>query len=224
MKRTTCENWREFSDGLQVWIFLRIILAADISWLDDRSIPRYADSLVEDQDHGQDEQYVEAETRRSQTAWLPSADPVVACVRTRALEFQGFASNDTMDSLAAVKYGAGDEFVLHYDYHFEKPVPVDRRTTFFGILEASPDLVGGSTFFPGVARLAWNSLMPSTWCRFIECGNPDGLFVRAVTGNALFFVNFRSDGTGHEATVHAGAPVVRGTKVGLNIWTYDRMW
>lgn len=71
------------------------------------------------------------------------------------------------------------------------------------------------------------------WCRFVECEGgrvktgPDGRGVtfKAVEGNAVFWTNFRADGSGdgYRETWHAGLPVTRGEKVGLNIWSWGRI-
>ncbi|RYP91011.1 hypothetical protein DL770_002841 [Monosporascus sp. CRB-9-2] len=49
-----------------------------------------------------------------------------------------------------------------------------------------------------------------------------GATFRPVPGNAVFRENFRPDGTraGWEESWHAGLPVKRGVKVGLNIWSW----
>lgn len=71
------------------------------------------------------------------------------------------------------------------------------------------------------------------WCRFVECEGgrvktgEDGLGVtfKAVEGNAVFWTNFRADGSGeaYRETWHAGLPVTKGEKVGLNIWSWGRI-
>lgn len=37
----------------------------------------------------------------------------------------------------------------------------------------------------------------------------------------MFWVNTREDGTGFVETLHAGMPVKSGTKVGMNIWSWE---
>jgi prolyl 4-hydroxylase len=90
---------------------------------------------------------------------------------------------------------------------------------------------GGGTEFPRVR-------MPDTkkgrWCEFLVCGEDGnieegveterrmGLTFKPISGNAVFWVNMGSDGRGYEETWHAGLPVVKGTKVGLNIWSWGR--
>lgn len=167
--------------------------------------------------------YIDTSQRKSETAWLADGDAVVDCVKARAAEFQGFAPNHTMEELAVLKYAAGGSFTTHYDWHRAAPQPVDRRTSFFATLAASADIEGGATWFPLVERPAWSILRP--WCQggWLDCGYESGLAVRPVPGNALFWVNFREDGSGHEETAHGGQPVLRGSKIGLNIWTKARL-
>ena len=52
-----------------------------------------------------------------------------------------------------------------------------------------------------------------------------GAVFKPIAGNAVYWENFRPDGTGRgwEETWHAGLPVEKGTKVGLNIWTWGRI-
>jgi prolyl 4-hydroxylase len=167
--------------------------------------------------------------RTSETAWLPMDDPVTDCVQRRARIFEGNAPPGTISSLAAVKYGRGGQIQPHYDHFQETLQPVDRRTSFFAILEASPDLVGGATWFPFVGNLAWEKQgqqRDREWCRFVDCtkGMSEGMYVKPITGSALFWVNFKKDGSGHEGTAHSGEPVLAGRKVGLNVWSYDQMF
>jgi prolyl 4-hydroxylase len=48
---------------------------------------------------------------------------------------------------------------------------------------------------------------------------------KVVPGNAVYWENFMADGTGrgYEETWHAGLPVRKGVKVGLNIWSAGRI-
>ncbi|KAI0396901.1 hypothetical protein F5Y17DRAFT_417276 [Xylariaceae sp. FL0594] len=52
-----------------------------------------------------------------------------------------------------------------------------------------------------------------------------GVTFKAIPGNAVYWENFRPDGTGRgwQETWHAGLPVTKGTKVGLNIWSSGRL-
>ncbi|ROW12537.1 hypothetical protein VMCG_00197 [Cytospora schulzeri] len=110
-------------------------------------------------------------------------------------------------------------------------------------------LVGGGTEFPLLRRLS----LDQRWCRFVECGDaggekrehangaedataaaPEGdqgphesagTVFKPIAGNAVYWENFRPDGTGRgwQETWHAGLPVEKGIKVGLNIWSWGRI-
>ncbi|KAK0710887.1 hypothetical protein B0H67DRAFT_667875 [Lasiosphaeris hirsuta] len=56
-------------------------------------------------------------------------------------------------------------------------------------------------------------------------GAEGGVVFKPVPGNAVYWENFRPDGTGkgYDETWHAGLPVVKGVKVGLNIWSWGRI-
>ncbi|KAM0284406.1 hypothetical protein ACHAQH_001982 [Verticillium albo-atrum] len=52
-----------------------------------------------------------------------------------------------------------------------------------------------------------------------------GVVFKVIPGNAVYWENFRPDGSrrGWEETWHAGLPVKEGVKVGLNIWSWGRI-
>jgi prolyl 4-hydroxylase len=77
---------------------------------------------------------------------------------------------------------------------------------------------GGGTHFP---RLKGRE--DERWCEFLECGGDgdrDGVTFKPRKGAAVFWRNFDEDGKGYKETVHAGMPVTKGTKIGLNIWSW----
>ena len=98
-----------------------------------------------------------------------------------------------------------------------------RVSSFMVYLEAN--CTGGGTNFPRLERPK-----DKNWCRFIECregeGNGtgqqsvEGVTFKPIKGNAVFWENLRSDGTGYKESWHAGLPVKGGTKIGLNIWSW----
>ncbi|KAK3295514.1 uncharacterized protein B0H64DRAFT_441906 [Chaetomium fimeti] len=94
-------------------------------------------------------------------------------------------------------------------------------------------LVGGGTEFPLLRGLREDE----RWCRFVECpeeeegeeeGEGDGgkgVVFKVAPGNAVYWENFMADGSGrgYQESWHAGLPVTKGVKVGLNIWTWGRI-
>ena len=123
------------------------------------------------------------------------------------------------------RYGRSNFFREHYDWFDpEKDKTLDasgnRATSFFVYLVAECE--GGTTVFPKVSRPAARE-----WCDLLKCedknGNPvEWLEVVAKEGTAIFWHNFDASGKLDGMTLHAGAEVLNGTKVGLNIWTRER--
>jgi prolyl 4-hydroxylase len=98
----------------------------------------------------------------------------------------------------------------------------NRLSSFFVYLHADCD--GGNTVFPGIPRPP-----ASEWCDALQCRDENGREVEAVeirprVGRAVFWYNLDLEGNGDEKTLHAGMPVVNGSKVGMNIWTRERSW
>ncbi|KAF4999673.1 hypothetical protein FDECE_11427 [Fusarium decemcellulare] len=163
---------------------------------------------------GDEEWEVDRSIRDSESSYLYSPDPVVDCVRQRAARFQGFASNESIDPLSALRYTPGGHLNFHFDWNNYTVRPAgttDRRTTYFVTLDDG--CVGGSTYFPWVQRPVWGDR--KAWCGWIECDDRPGLAIRPVSGNAVFWVNYHDNGTGVASTWHAGEPVIEGVKIGL---------
>jgi prolyl 4-hydroxylase len=81
---------------------------------------------------------------------------------------------------------------------------------------------------PGAASATERSKREEEWCKWIDCDEPweNGLTFRPVEGSAVFWVNLLPTKggkvrVGDERTVHAGLPVLRGRKMGMNIWTRE---
>jgi prolyl 4-hydroxylase len=74
--------------------------------------------------------------------------------------------------------------------------------------------------FPEVSRPA-----AAEWCGVLQCHDDEGkevewLEVRPKVGTAIFWYHLDPvSGEGDRKTLHAGMPVINGTKVGLNIFT-----
>jgi prolyl 4-hydroxylase len=90
-------------------------------------------------------------------------------------------------------------------------------------VDVSPDIVGGGTEFPriiGPKGGRWEEFLSVTQN---EDGRvEEGVTFKPIKGNAVFWENMGRDGRGYEETWHAGLPVEKGKKVGLNIWSWGR--
>ncbi|KAH8678554.1 hypothetical protein BX600DRAFT_546082 [Xylariales sp. PMI_506] len=179
-------------------------------------MPLLKPSFIHDQNSGGPKR---TPKRTSSSAFLPSDDAVVNCIRQRALTFQGHRPARLLESLQVVRYTEGQRFNMHYDWG--KPVEGygDRETTFFATLMGDCERCG--THFPRI-DIDWTGKDRDEWCRFIECeGNPvqNGTVFRAFEGGAVFWRNMDDDGVGDKRNLHGGMPLVSGEKIGLNIWT-----
>lgn len=162
-----------------------------------------------------------SEIRTSKTASIPSIDPIANCVLQRVSEFQGYEPLQNIETMQVTSYQQTEEFRDHFDWHGaaymrERNITTDRLTTFFGILEADCENCDTQFTYLGTD---WQS-KDDRWCQIVNC-TAEQLRVKPLPGSALFWRNLHLDGKGDSRTRHAGLPLSRGVKVGLNIWTTE---
>ncbi|KAI9167402.1 Prolyl 4-hydroxylase [Paramyrothecium foliicola] len=185
--------------------------------------------------------------RDSSVALIPRTT-AVRCIERRALAFQGPRRDVWLERLRTQRYeGPAGHYSHHYDWSANSG-GWGRVSSFMAWVDRSPDLGGGGTEFPLMGTRAAPS---ESWCRLVECPeakapspraqeaegsgsgsgsgpNEDdheaqGTTFRVVPGNAVYWENFAPSGRGYEETWHAGLPVAKGVKVGLNIWSFGRI-
>ncbi|KAI0405723.1 hypothetical protein F4802DRAFT_169118 [Xylaria palmicola] len=174
--------------------------------------------------------------RDSEVALIPRTD-VVRCIEARARSFQGWRDDLWIERLRTQRYGPSQHYAHHFDWG-SGALGWARASSFMVWVETD-GVEGGGTEFPRLQRHGPDQ----PWCRWVECPGPEsasaggaaakkqdgepitGVTFKAIRGNAVFWENFRPDGTGRgwPETWHAGLPVTRGTKVGLNIWSWGRL-
>ncbi|KAK7724484.1 hypothetical protein SLS57_004239 [Botryosphaeria dothidea] len=141
-------------------------------------------------------------------------DTVVQCIEERARLFQGWRPYTFIEKLWTQRYGPGG----HYVHHFDGPTNIQRGgriSSFMVYLDSN--CTGGGTNFPRLERPPNDE-----WCKFLDCEDQEneGITFKPIGGNAVYWENFRPDGSAYEEAWHAGLPVLSGTKVGLNIWSW----
>jgi prolyl 4-hydroxylase len=153
--------------------------------------------------------------RTSVSAALPVNDPVVQCITQRAADLQGFMSKTDFEAFQVVQYTEGQKFDAHYDWYHNATQQnnTGRITSIFATLSA--DCTDCGTQFPHMLY-DWEKEDPRL-CEYVDCHRRE-LSVKPIEGNALFWRNLNADGSGDTRTLHAGLPLPRGTKVGLNIF------
>lgn len=184
------------------------------------AVPYYRQSPVS---KGYDLETYDREVRSSMSAVVPD-DPVVSCIESRSVEFQGFMPTANLEDIQVVKYGISDHFRPHFDWFSGMANP--RVSTFFVYLACDDtdgtECEGGATQFPH-----YEGSFPAKWCKFIDCEDDSGaggVAFKPIVGNAVFWGNLYPNGTGHPGVWHAGMPVKKGRKVGLNIFTRRDTW
>jgi prolyl 4-hydroxylase len=163
-------------------------------------------------------------------AVIPRTD-VVRCIEDRARSLQGWRDEVWLEKLRVQRYFTGGHYNHHFDWNLAHGGWGRVSSFMVWVDDGDGELEGGGTEFP--------LLKPKRdprWCRFVECtdiGDDDaevhekrsGVIFKPIPGNAVYWENFRSDGSGRgfQETWHAGLPVVKGVKVGLNIWSWGRL-
>lgn len=153
------------------------------------------------------------ETVRKSEKALVDRDEIVQCIEKRALDFQGWPKDTYIERLWTQRYNVSGHYSLHYDW--ASATKSARRISTF-MVYVDTDCEGGGTQFP---RLPSRQAGP--WCDLVECSDQaKGVTFKAKERAAVFWENFDSNGRGYKDTIHAGMPVVKGTKIGLNIWSW----
>ncbi|EAQ91413.1 hypothetical protein CHGG_03348 [Chaetomium globosum CBS 148.51] len=133
--------------------------------------------------------------RDSEVALVPRTD-AVRCIEERARAVQGWRREAWIERLRVQRYGVGGHYAHHFDW--------------------------------SSGRGGWGRCASGEEHRGGKGGEDDGkkgVVFRVAPGNAVYWENFMADGSGrgYEETWHAGLPVIKGVKVGLNIWTWGRI-
>lgn len=161
---------------------------------------------------------LDTSSRSSSSADLPPEDPVALCIAHRAAAFQGHIPLSRLESLQLVRYKPGQEYKFHNDWD-DGSSPGEMRSSTFFVYVGCEDCEGGSTrfYYPKLEGLS------KKWCDVIDCLDAGrGVKFLPVEGYAVFWENLDRNGLGREELLHAGTPLLRGVKYGLNIWTREK--
>ncbi|MDP3676184.1 MAG: 2OG-Fe(II) oxygenase [Novosphingobium sp.] len=144
--------------------------------------------------------------RTSYSGNLSRADPFIRMIERRIDDLLGLPSENA-ETVQGQRYMPGQEFKAHQDYfHTSQPYWDDvrrrggqRSWTAMAFLNQVEE--GGATDFPKL-----------------------DLSIPPQTGALLFWNNMNPDGSPNPNTLHAGRPVVRGTKYIITKWYRARKW
>lgn len=119
-----------------------------------------------------------------------------------------------MEPLSLQRYHKNGFFSYHHDQFDSPPNRLNRYSTYNVFLQG--DCTGGGTHFPLIERPE-----ESAWCDYIDCESTEpGVIFKPIAGSAVYWVNIQKNGRGYRETMHAGMPVISGTKIGMNIWSW----
>jgi len=127
-------------------------------------------------------------------------DPVVECVKQRALHFSNDLHWSHQEVIQVVWYEKGQQYVPHFDWLPHESI-VDPWGTEHGqrwttlLVYLNEEFEGGETVFPML-----------------------GLRVQPKKNSALVFYNLDEKDREDRRTLHGGSPVTEGEKWAINIW------
>ena len=197
------------------------------------STPLFQPSTITDD--GGASTHRDSTVRDSDVALIPRSD-VVRCIEDRARALQGWREEVWVERLRVQRYGQNGHYSHHFDWSPSRGGWGRVSSFMVWVDDGDGELRGGGTEFPSLRPKA-----DMRWCQFVECrqqrSTPEGgeetqddqqgvgVVFKPLPGNAVYWENFRSHGSGrgYDETWHAGLPVEKGVKVGLNIWSWGRI-
>lgn len=147
---------------------------------------------------------------------IPRTD-TVRCIEARTRAIQGWRDDLWIERLRTQRYSANQHYAHHFDWG-SGARGWGRVSSVMAWVQAE-DVEGGGTEFPLLRREAPDN----PWCQWVECPKlPEsegefpttggelvaGVSFKPIAGNAVYWENFRPDGTGRgwDETWHAGLP------------------
>ena len=148
---------------------------------------------------------------------LEREDDVVRAIELRAAAWAMLPPNRG-EKIAVLKYDVGDEYAAHYDYFEDEN---DRELNNGGqrvatvLMYLSDVEDGGETVFPHgtpIRETRHASVTPENACSLAHKGTQGVLSVKPRRGDAVLLFNAHLNGENDVNSLHAGCPVIRGTK------------
>jgi len=163
------------------------------------------------------------EERTSMGGWVDGEkSETVADVELRVAAWTMLPPNRG-ETIQVMRYEAGQEYQSHHDYFHDDVNVVNGGQRLATVLMYLSDVEeGGETVFPLGTPLGRKSTNKKRFkeedaCELARKGDPDVLAVKPRRGDALLFYSAHLNGEMDETSLHAGCPVVKGTK-----WTATR--
>lgn len=182
--------------GPQAFLIEGLFTPAECEHVQEQSFPILGRGTV-----GADERI--SDTRTSDIAFLSrNITPTVDLLHRRMADVLDISDTDlnfVAESLQVVRYQENQRYEAHFDYSGGDE---DRMATLLVYLRRAEE--GGGTSFPNAFP-------------------PHGLVVTPKVGSGILFFSRLSDGNLDELSLHAGMPVLKGTKMVCNLWVWSRV-
>lgn len=159
-------------------------------------------SGVVDRDTGES---VAHQARTSSSVFFTRAEtPLIAAIEQRLAALTGWPVANG-EGLQVLRYEPGQQYKPHHDW-FNPDNPGSA-----GHLQRGGQRVGTTVIYLSPAQSGGGTRFPKT-----------GLEVLPRTGGAIFFANLDVAGRPDDLSLHAGTPVLEGTKVVMTYWQRER--
>lgn len=146
-------------------------------------------------------QSVSHEARTSSSVFFNRAEtPLIGAVEDRLAAVTGWPVSHG-EGLQVLRYGPGQEYKPHHDWF--DPARSGSATH----LRRGGQRVSTTVIYLAAARAGGGTCFPNA-----------GLELTPRTGGAVFFTNLTMDGKPDEMSLHAGTPVIEGTKIVMTYW------
>ncbi|XP_077983978.1 prolyl 4-hydroxylase subunit alpha-1-like [Glandiceps talaboti] len=149
--------------------------------------------------------------RVSKTAWLKDEEhSTVAKVSKRIEDITGLSTlePDHAEQLQVVNYGIGGQYDPHHDFRKEKEV--EDKHTVNGSRNADRNRIATWMFYLSDVKAGGHTVF-----------NRINVFVKPIKNAAAFWWNLLPSGQGDVRTLHAGCPVLLGSKWVANKWIHN---
>ncbi|XP_046656322.1 prolyl 4-hydroxylase subunit alpha-1-like [Daphnia pulicaria] len=182
-------------------IYHGVIFDAEIDVVKKLAQPRFKRTSVTDRDTGRS---MPVQYRIAKAAFLKDSEHNLILKMSRRVGDITGLDMAASEDLQVCNYGIGGHYVPHFDYarqgEIHGPRDLDWGNRIATWLFYMSDVeAGGATVFPAVGAALWPQ-----------------------KGSAAFWYNLRPNGNGDEDTLHAGCPVLTGSKWVSNKWIHER--
>ncbi|XP_074662132.1 prolyl 4-hydroxylase subunit alpha-1-like [Tubulanus polymorphus] len=196
--------------GPKIALFHNVIHETEMNYIKKKAVNMlFRSNTVADDGKG----YQAVESRVSETGWIDDTDPVVKTLSTRVSIMTGLNVDileraSGAEYLQVLNYGVGGMYEPHYDYFDE--IGTGNRWNLPAFLETSGNRLATWMYYMNDVSFGGSTVFP-----YADASVP------VVKGAAVFWLNLKRNGSYDTRTLHAGCPVLIGSKWVSNKWVHE---